>query len=86
MVPTSILEKYVGTYALDLPASSSTQTSLEITLVAGALQLGGRPLTPLSATTFGGGAHLQFFMDDAGRVTHMIIHTAGGDHKATRIP
>ena len=84
-VPASILEKYVGTYVLGLPGTP-TRTSLEIALVDGALHLGGRRLIPLSATTFGGAANLQFFMDDSGRVTHMIVHTAGGDRKAIRIP
>jgi hypothetical protein len=85
-VPASVLEKYVGSYDLPWRATASTPNVIKITLTDGTLLFGGRPLIPLSTTRFTGAVQLEFLTNGDGEVTHVIIHTAGGDVKGTRIP
>jgi hypothetical protein len=54
-------------------------------LVAQPPRGGGFPLVPESDTVFSAsGAHVEFFRDAQGAVTHFVVRTVEGDQRATR--
>jgi hypothetical protein len=85
-VPAGILEKYVGTYEI------APTFTIAITLEAGQLmaQPTNQPKFPLFAepeTMFFlkvVDAQVEFFKDDKGSVTHLVLHQGGHDGTGTK--
>ncbi len=85
-VPAGILEKYVGTYEI------APTFSIAITLEGGQLmaQATNQPKFPLfaeSETMFFlkvVDAQVEFFKDDKGNVTHLVLHQGGHDATGTK--
>lgn len=85
-VPAGILEKYVGTYEI------APTFSIAITLEGGQLmaQATNQPKFPLfaeSETMFFlkvVDAQVEFFKDDKGNVTHLVLHQGGHDGTGTK--
>jgi CubicO group peptidase (beta-lactamase class C family) len=85
-VPAGILEKYVGTYEI------APTFSITITLEGGQLmaQATNQPKFPLfaeSETMFFlkvVDAQVEFFKDDKGNVTHLVLHQGGHDATGTK--
>ena len=85
-VPLGILEKYVGTYEI------APTLCIAITLEAEQLmaQATNQPKFPLfaeSETMFFlklVDAQVEFFKDDKGNVTHLVLHQGGRDSTGTK--
>jgi CubicO group peptidase (beta-lactamase class C family) len=85
-VPAGLLEKYVGTYEI------APTFSIAITLEGGQLmaQATNQPKFPLfaeSETMFFlkvVDAQVEFFKDDKGNVTHLVLHQGGHDGTGTK--
>src|SRR5262249_37570796 len=85
-VAQAILAKDPGTY--ELPQNFSIVITLEDgTLMAQASNQGKRPVFPESETLFFSkdiDAQLEFFRNDKGDVTHLVLHQGGRDTKGTK--
>jgi len=62
-VAPEVLARYVGTYEGRLPVNP-TPIRVEVTMSGGQLAINGRQLIPTSETTFGGGYHVDFAVND----------------------
>ena len=85
-VDRTILERYVGTYEL-APAFSITFTLEGGQLMTQATNQPKFPVFPESETKFFlkvVDAQVEFFNDDKGRVSYMMLHQNGHDSKAMK--
>jgi CubicO group peptidase (beta-lactamase class C family) len=85
-VPPAILEKYVGTYEL-MPNFNLVITVENGQLISQATGQGKLPLFAESETKFFlkvVDAEVEFFKNDKGEVTHLILHQGGQDVKGTK--
>jgi CubicO group peptidase (beta-lactamase class C family) len=85
-VASAILEKYVGTYEL-MPNFDLVMTLEEGHLMTQATGQSKFPLFAESETKFFlkvVDAEVEFFMNDKGEVTHLILHQGGQDGKAIK--
>jgi len=85
-LPEAILKQYVGVYEL-APGVDITMSLQGNQLMT---QRNGQPIFPLFAETETKfflkvvDAQVEFFRDASGKVTHIVLHQAGMDHKAVR--
>jgi hypothetical protein len=85
-VPAKILAEYVGSYELE------PNFVMEVSLDGDQLitQITGQPKVPIfseSETTFFPkvvDAEIEFFKNDKGQVTHLVLHQGGQDHNAIK--
>jgi CubicO group peptidase (beta-lactamase class C family) len=85
-VPSAILQKYVGTYEL-MPNFSVVMTLEGGQLMTQATGQGKLPMYAESETKFFlkvVDAEVEFFKNDKGEVTHLILHQGGQDVKGTK--
>jgi CubicO group peptidase (beta-lactamase class C family) len=85
-VAQAVLAKYPGTYEL-APNFSMVITLEDGTLMAQATNQRKRPVFPESETLFFSkdiDAQLEFFRNDKGEVTHLVLHQGGRDTKGTK--
>jgi CubicO group peptidase (beta-lactamase class C family) len=85
-VPSAILQKYVGTYEL-MPNFAVVMTLEGGQLMTQATGQGKLPMYAESETKFFlkvVDAEVEFFKNDKGEVTHLILHQGGQDVKGTK--
>lgn len=87
-VAPEVLARYAGAYEI-LPPGARIPVTLNVKLLGTELTMdfnGRIPLTPLSETTFTTppGARIEFFLNDQGAVTHLVVTIAEGDLRAVR--
>lgn len=78
-----ILAKYTGTYETVIPPGVVIRTTL--TMTDGQLFADGRPLVPLSATTFAGPDQIRIETDAAGNATRLFVSAVEFDIPLRRI-
>jgi hypothetical protein len=82
-VPPQTLARYQGTYEVRQPTGVAVR--LTVTWAGDRLLLDGRPLIPVSETTFTGLVPVRFEIDDQGAATRLFISAVEGDVPAIRI-
>jgi CubicO group peptidase (beta-lactamase class C family) len=85
-LPAKTLEQYIGTYELT-PAFSIVTTLEGEQLMAQATNQPKFPVFPESETMFFlkvVDAQLEFFKNDQGQVTHLVLHQGGRDQKGVK--
>jgi len=82
-VPAETLARYVGTYETVMPPGVVIRVTL--TMTDGQLFVDGRPLVPLSTTTFAGPDQVRIETDAAGNATRLFVSAVEFDIPLRRI-